>query len=194
MPKSPDAGIAARQAKRRKNALFAVKELRLMNKRSKKKIAPIVVAALVVVYLLPIVGGLAAAAGLLGATEGWAAVPFLLTYILVGGAVIVGVLYAMGQRLRQQRNRLGLTREQFAELADIGTGYYGQIEVGTSQMSIDTLMKVARTSRLSMEYILFGEEGGETDLGSLETLLRGCTPRELRLAEKVLQLFLLRGD
>ena len=31
-----------------------------------------------------------------------------------------------------------------------------------------------------MEYILFGEEGGETDLGSLETLLRGCTPRELR--------------
>ena len=101
---------------------------------------------------------------------------------------------AMGQRLRQQRNRLGLTREQFAELADIGTGYYGQIEVGTSQMSIDTLMKVARTSRLSMEYILFGEEGGEADLGSLETLLRGCTPRELRLAEKVLQLFLLRGD
>ena len=101
---------------------------------------------------------------------------------------------AMGQRLRQQRNRLGLTREQFAELADIGTGYYGQIEVGTSQMSIDTLMKVARTSRLSMEYILFGEEGGETDLGSLETLLRGCTPRELRPAEKVLQLFLLRGD
>ena len=64
---------------------------------------------------------------------------------------------AMGQRLRRQRNRLGLTREQFAELADIGAGYYGQIEVGTSQMSIDTLIKVARTSRLSMEYILFGE-------------------------------------
>ncbi len=58
-----------------------------MNKRSKKKIAPIVAAVLVVVYLLPITGGLAAAAGLLGAT--------------VGGAVIVGVLYAMGQRLRE---------------------------------------------------------------------------------------------
>ena len=58
-----------------------------MRKPTKKKIAPIVVAALVVVYLLPITGGLAAAAGLLGAT--------------VGGAVIVGVLYAMGQRLRE---------------------------------------------------------------------------------------------
>ena len=101
---------------------------------------------------------------------------------------------AVGQRLRQQRNRLGLTREQFAELADIGSGYYGQIEVGTSQMSIDTLMKVARTSRLSMEYILLGEEHGEADLTSLQALLARCTPRELRLAEKVLQLCLLRGD
>lgn len=101
---------------------------------------------------------------------------------------------AVGQRLHQQRNRLGLTREQFAELADIGSGYYGQIEVGTSQMSIDTLMKVARTSRLSMEYILLGEEHGEADLTSLQALLARCTPRELRLAEKVLQLFLLRGD
>lgn len=72
-----------------------------MNKRSRKKIAPIVVAVLVVAYLLPIIGGLAAAAGLLGATEEWAAVPFLLLYILAGGAVIAGVLYAMGQRLRE---------------------------------------------------------------------------------------------
>ena len=40
---------------------------------------------------------------------------------------------AMGHRLRQQRTLLGLTREEFAELADISAGYYGQIEVGTSQ-------------------------------------------------------------
>ena len=101
---------------------------------------------------------------------------------------------AVGQRMRQRRNHLGLTREQFSELADIGAGYYGQIEVGTSQMSIDTLIKVARTSRLSMEYILFGDETGEPDLSPIQILLNGCTPRELRLAEKVLQLFLLRGD
>lgn len=101
---------------------------------------------------------------------------------------------AAGQRLRQQRNRLRLTREQFAELADIGAGYYGQIEAGTSQMSIDTLIKVSRTSRLSMEYILFGTERAEPDLTSLQALLAACSPQELRLAEKVLQLFLLRSD
>lgn len=101
---------------------------------------------------------------------------------------------AIGQRLRQQRNRLNLTREQFAELADIGAGYYGQIEVGTSQMSIDTLVKVAKTSRLPLEYILFGEGEEPADQGNIQALLDGCSPRELRLAEKVLQLFLLRGD
>jgi len=101
---------------------------------------------------------------------------------------------AAGQRLRRRRNLLGLTREQFAELADIGTGYYGQIEMGTSQMSVDTLIKVSRASRLSMEYILFGEESGEGDSAPVQALLDRCTPRELRLAEKVLQLFLLRGD
>ena len=77
----------------------------------------------------------------------------------------------MGQRLRRRRNHLGLTREQFAELADIGAGYYGQIEVGTSQMSIDTLIKVARTSRLSMEYILFGEGDEEPDAAPVQLLL-----------------------
>lgn len=101
---------------------------------------------------------------------------------------------AIGGRLRQQRNLLALTREQFAELAGIGAGYYGQIEVGTSQMSIDTLIKVAQTSRLSLEYILFGEDDEPPYQGGLQGLLDSCTPRELRLAEKVLQLFLLRGD
>ena len=88
---------------------------------------------------------------------------------------------AIGHRLRQQRNQLGLTREQFAELADIGAGYYGQIEVGTSQMSIDTLIKVSRTSRLSMEYILFGQEEEPADLAPIQTLLSSCSPRELSL-------------
>ncbi|MEG2176600.1 MAG: helix-turn-helix transcriptional regulator [Oscillibacter sp.] len=105
---------------------------------------------------------------------------------------------AIGQRLRRQRNNLHLTREQFAELADIASGYYGQLEVGTSQMSIDTLIKVSRTSRLSLEDILFGQEdapgdGGEEPDG-LDALLARCTPRERKLAEQVLRLFLLRGD
>ena len=101
---------------------------------------------------------------------------------------------AMGHRLRQQRTLLGLTREEFAELADISAGYYGQIEVGTSQMSIDTLIKLSEMC-IRDRYILLGEEiQPDADLTAIEALLARCTPREVRLAEKVLRLFLLRGD
>lgn len=61
-------------------------------------------------------------------------------------------------------------------------------------MSIGTLIKVLPTSRLSMGYILFGQEDTQADLAPIQAILERCSPRELRLAEKVLQLFLLRGD
>ena len=61
-------------------------------------------------------------------------------------------------------------------------------------MSIDTLIKISKTSRLSMEYILFGEDDGAQDLSAIEAMLAHCSSRELKLAEQVLKLFLLRGD
>lgn len=73
-----------------------------MENRNRKKIAPIVVAVLVVAYVLPLVGMVAYAAGLLGSTDGGGGLlPFLLLYAAIGGAVIIGVLYAMAQRLRE---------------------------------------------------------------------------------------------
>lgn len=100
-------------------------------------------------------------------------------------------LIEIGQRLRQKRNELGLTREKFAELADIGTGYYGQLEVGSSQMSIDTLIKISGAMHLPMEYILFGTGYEPGDASAVQQLLSRCNERELKLAEEVLKLFLM---
>ena len=73
-----------------------------MRSNTKKKIAPVVVAVLVVAYIGPLVALVAYMAGMLGAAEElWAFLPFLLLYLAVGGAVIIGVLAAMGQRLRE---------------------------------------------------------------------------------------------
>lgn len=99
----------------------------------------------------------------------------------------------IGQRLRQRRQELGLTRERMSELADIGTGYYGQLEVGTSQMSVDTLIKLSRSMHLPMEYILFGTAYEPGNPSAVIDLLSRCTPRELSLAEDVLKLFLMKN-
>ena len=103
-------------------------------------------------------------------------------------------LIEIGQRLRQRRQELGLTREKMSELADIGTGYFGQLEVGTSQMSIDTLIKLSQSMHLSMDYIIRGSGDEPGDASGLQDLLSRCTPRELKLAEDVLKLFLMKAD
>lgn len=101
-------------------------------------------------------------------------------------------LVEIGHRLRQRRQELGLTREKMSELADIGTGYYGQLEVGTSQMSVDTLIKLSKSMHLPMEYILFGSGYESGDASAVIDLLNHCPPRELVLAEDVLKLFLMK--
>jgi zinc transporter ZupT len=73
----------------------------MMQKNTKKKIAPVIITVIVVAYVAPLLGMVAYAAGLAGTQGAGAAVPFLLLYALVGGAVIVGVVYAMAQRLRE---------------------------------------------------------------------------------------------
>ena len=103
-------------------------------------------------------------------------------------------LIEMGQRLRSRRQELGLTREKMAELADIGAGYYGQLEVGTSQMSIDTLIKLSQSMHLPMEYIIHGSGYEPGDTSGVQELLSRCTDRELKLAEDVFKLFLMKAD
>lgn len=103
-------------------------------------------------------------------------------------------LEEIGQRLRQRRTELGLTREKMSELADIGSGYYGQLEIGTSQMSIDTLIKLHRSMHLPMEYIIFGTGYEPGDASAVIDLLQHCTSRELSIAEDLLKLFLMRQD
>lgn len=103
-------------------------------------------------------------------------------------------LSEIGHRLRQRRQELGLTRERMSELADIGTGYYGQLEVGTSQMSVDTLIKLSKAMHLPMEYIIFGTGYEPGDASAVIDLLKHCNSRELALAEEVLKLFLMKTD
>ena len=103
-------------------------------------------------------------------------------------------LIEIGQRLRSRRQELGLTREKMSELANIGSGYYGQLEVGTSQMSIDTLIKLSQSMHLSMDYIICGSGDEPRDASGVQDLLSRCTPRELKLAEDVLKLFLMKED
>ena len=73
----------------------------MRNNTNKKKIAAVVVAILVLLYVGPMVGMVLAAIIGLSETLEWGILPFLLMYAVIGGAVVAGVLMALAQRLRE---------------------------------------------------------------------------------------------
>ena len=65
---------------------------------------------------------------------------------------------SIGGRIRRQREFLGYTREQFAELLDVTPKFCADIELGVKGMSVQTLCRISQILRLSTDFILFGKE------------------------------------
>ena len=55
---------------------------------------------------------------------------------------------SIGGRIRRQREYLGYTREQFAELLEVTPKFCSDIELGVKGMSVPTLCKIAHILRL----------------------------------------------
>ena len=97
---------------------------------------------------------------------------------------------AIGARIRRQREYLGYTRDQFAEVLDITPKFCSDIELGAKGMSIATLCKISQILRLKTDYILFGQR--EVNFSEpLELLLQSCTDTERVYAEQLLKTFLV---
>lgn len=97
---------------------------------------------------------------------------------------------AIGSRIRTQREYLGYTREQFAELLDVTPKFCSDIELGVKGMSVPTLCKISRILRLKTDYILFGRQEAAFS-EPLALLLESCTDSERVYAEQLLKTFLL---
>lgn len=95
---------------------------------------------------------------------------------------------AIGKRIRQQREYLGYTREQFAEQIDVTPKFCSDIETGAKGMSVPTLCRISKSLRLSTDYILWGREDGE-EPSSVMMVLENCSPRERTYAEQLLKTF-----
>ena len=97
---------------------------------------------------------------------------------------------AIGKRIRQQREFMGLTREQFAEQIDVTPKFCSDIETGVKGMSVPTLCRIAKVLRLSTDYILWGKSGQENP-DSVMMVLENCTERERSYAAQLLKIFVV---
>ena len=95
---------------------------------------------------------------------------------------------AIGKWIRQQREYMGFTREQFAEQIDVTPKFCSDIETGAKGMSVPTLCRISNVLRLSTDYILYGKTEQENP-DSVMMMLENCSTRERTYAEQLLKIF-----
>ncbi len=98
----------------------------------------------------------------------------------------------IGLRIRKQRELLGYTREEFAELINVTPKFCSDIELGHKGMSVQTLCNVCTVLHASSDYILFGKHSSANtrELDALISQLENCSPETLTYANDMLTAFL----
>jgi len=120
----------------------------------------------------------------------------------------------IGTRIRLEREKLNLTREKFAEIIELSPFYIGQIERGDRKMSVETIVKIANTLHVSIDYLLNGsnlyyekieiekhfsvfESLNENydsvladDLDELISILTRCSKKEISLIKDITKLII----
>ncbi|MDK2821521.1 MAG: hypothetical protein PWP31_1486 [Clostridia bacterium] len=113
---------------------------------------------------------------------------------------------AIGQRIREEREKFGLSREEFAEIVGLSDYYVGQLERGERQMSLPVLIKVANCLHVSLDYLIFEKTTYDAYFvhdarniydacdsnkdAEINSLLNKCSPKELELVKKLIKTIL----
>ena len=67
----------------------------------------------------------------------------------------------LGRRVRKQRKIRGWTQEMLAEKIGVSTSFIGHVERGTRKASLETLVALANTLEISVDYLLPASLEGE---------------------------------
>ena len=113
--------------------------------------------------------------------------------ILAGVVIMELDFQKIGQRIRHQREFLGYTREQFAELIDKTPKFCSDIELGIKGMSLQTLNQIGNKLKLSSDYILYGISFSKEN-NQINKMLLSCPENKRKYAEQILKNFLQALD
>ena len=119
---------------------------------------------------------------------------------------------AIGYRIREEREKLKLTREKFAEIVDFSPLYIGQLERGERQMSLTALVKISKYLHISIDYLIYGTDHKDSNKLFLKEnskaysikdnsnkiankknildLIDRCSSKELNLIEDIIKLII----
>lgn len=105
--------------------------------------------------------------------------------------MLVTDLYTIGNKLLQIRKRLGLTQAEVAEAAGLSDRTYADIERGTVNMRIETILRICSALHITPDEILTEEDVSITMRQDvLLERLNACNSKDRETALKLLGIFL----
>ncbi len=86
----------------------------------------------------------------------------------------------IGKRIKIKRIDLKLTQEKLAEMTDLTETYIGAIERATSKCSIETLVKIAQSLNMNLDYLVLGTNINNVN-NRFSTLMQGMNKDKQKL-------------
>ena len=89
----------------------------------------------------------------------------------------------LGLRIREERTKYRLTQEQLAEAAEVNESYIGQVERGEKNPSLETVVSIANSLGVTVDYLLQEEVTVKPNslIHELMSIAKDKDPDELRL-------------
>ena len=100
-------------------------------------------------------------------------------------------LHAIGNKLLHFRRRAGLTQAEVAEAAGLSDRTYADIERGTVNMRMETILRICSALQITPDDVL--TENPSSILSRQDDLLqrlRACTPQQQETALRLLSVYL----
>ena len=98
---------------------------------------------------------------------------------------------AIGNKLLAVRKRLGMTQAEVAEAAGLSDRTYADIERGTVNMRLETILRICQVMHITPDEILTEERTPETIQQEwLWERLNACNPKDKETAFRLLSVYL----
>lgn len=99
--------------------------------------------------------------------------------------------HKIGNKLYDARKSAGMTQAEVAENAGLSDRTYADIERGTVNMRIETLLRICGVLKVTPDEILTEDsDGGSPVVDEIVERLNNCTPMQKNNALKILSVFL----
>ena len=109
--------------------------------------------------------------------------------------MLVPDLLTIGNKLLLIRKRMGLTQAEVAEAAGLSDRTYADIERGTVNMRIETILRICSALHITPDEILTEEDSSiAARQNKLIERLNTCNPKDRETALKILTIYLQSLD